>query len=1132
MARLRHAVLAAAVMAAVAGGPSSVAVDGQGAVPPILLVVNSAGPNPFGGYLAEILRAEGINAFATAELSAVTASSLTGRRLTILAETPLTASQASTFSSYVASGGRLVAMRPDAQLYSALGISAVAGTTANGYALVNQAGPGAGLQSMTLPIKGSATHYALTTATSAATLYSTSSTSTGRPAVAVGARTAAWAFDLARSVAYVRQGDPAFADVDDDPIPVNRTVDIFYGRIDLDRVQTPHADVQMRLFSRVIESLLADSTPLPKLWYFPGTSRTLMLPTADSHTSVLAPFNALLAAADTYGARLSFYLSRYTNVPSANVDQWRSAGHDVGLHPFFAPDGYEDDTNGGYGVARNWWESLYGFPYSPTTRHHSLEWTGWVNPVSTMTAFGIGMDTSFYTWGPAVYKPTQATQAHGYINGSGLPMRMVAQNGAVMPVYQQVTSLVDEQLVTGSYSEGLTIPQALAVSRQLIDDSEAGGHSAVMTQFHVDYYQYGEVGPWVDGTMAYAQSLQIPMWSTQRWLSFVEARAATPIANVAWSATDRTLTFTAQPPAGAPMLTLLVPASFGGNAVNAVAIDGQAVSAPPFTINGRTMRAIPLTSVPSGAARSVAVLYSGATPELSIGDVTVTEGNAGATAVNVPVTLSSPSSNPVSVSYQTVNGTATAPADYQSTAGTLNFAPFQTAATIAVSVQGDGSPEASETFSVTLGTPSNATIADGVGIVTITNDDGGQTSLSVNDVSVAEGQSGLTSATFTVQLSSAATETVSVNYAAVGGSASAGQDFASAAGTVTFAPGVTAQTVTVDVLGDVLDEANETFSVVLSAAVNATIGDGSGVGTIVDDDATPALAIGDVTRAEGNSGTSAATFALTLSAASGRTVTVNYTTANGTASSSSDYVARTGTVSFAAGTLSQVVSVTVNGDTTVEPNETFVVNLSAPVNATVSDAQGVATLTNDDSAPVTVTVRLTAGVDDVNEDGATFTPAGSAVWLGTGSSTAASFTGLRFVNVSIPVGATIISAKLEGTAATTYLLGQSMAFQYAMEASANSTAFSSTSRPSQRALLAPKVNHSSNTIWFAGGSHRFDEIAPLLQAVVAQPGWASGNAMSLILKGTGSAGARKNIRAYEGGASTAPRLIVTYQVAP
>ena len=105
-----------------------------------------------------------------------------------------------------------------------------------------------------------------------------------------------------------------------------------------------------------------------------------------------------------------------------------------------------------------------------------------------------------------------------------------------------------------------------------------------------------------------------------------------------------------------------------------------------------------------------------------------------------------------------------------------------------------------------------------------------------------------------------------------------------------------------------------------------------------------------MTVTEGNSGTTTAAFTVTLSAASPQTVTVNYATANGTATAGSDYVAQTGTLSFTAGQTSKTISVTVNGDTTVEPNETFFVNLSSPSGATIADAQGQGTITNDDSA--------------------------------------------------------------------------------------------------------------------------------------------------------------------------------------
>ena len=107
-----------------------------------------------------------------------------------------------------------------------------------------------------------------------------------------------------------------------------------------------------------------------------------------------------------------------------------------------------------------------------------------------------------------------------------------------------------------------------------------------------------------------------------------------------------------------------------------------------------------------------------------------------------------------------------------------------------------------------------------------------------------------------------------------------------------------------------------------------------------------------------------------------------------------------------------------------------------------------------------------------------------------------------------------------------------MGFEFGADATANSAAFTATSRPSQRTLLAPRVAHSSNAQWVANTWYLLDEIAPILQAVVAQPGWAAGNAVSLVLRGTGSAWGRKYARAFEAGAATAPRLVVTYQVAP
>ena len=109
------------------------------------------------------------------------------------------------------------------------------------------------------------------------------------------------------------------------------------------------------------------------------------------------------------------------------------------------------------------------------------------------------------------------------------------------------------------------------------------------------------------------------------------------------------------------------------------------------------------------------------------------------------------------------------------------------------------------------------------------------------------------------------------------------------------------------------------------------------------------LSINDVSVTEGQSGTTNAVFSVTLSAASSSTVTVGYATADGSASAGSDYVAQTGNLSFTAGQTSKTIIVAVNGDTAVESNETFVVNLSGPSGATIVDGQGIGTITNDDT---------------------------------------------------------------------------------------------------------------------------------------------------------------------------------------
>jgi uncharacterized delta-60 repeat protein len=222
------------------------------------------------------------------------------------------------------------------------------------------------------------------------------------------------------------------------------------------------------------------------------------------------------------------------------------------------------------------------------------------------------------------------------------------------------------------------------------------------------------------------------------------------------------------------------------------------------------------------------------------------------------------------------------------------------------------------------------------------------TFLSINDVSVNEGHAGSTTIDFTVTLSAASVDEVTVQFLTANGSATSGSDFLSTGGTLTFAPGETSKTISVDILGDRLGENDESVTVNLSNAVNAGYADNQGVGTIVDDE--PRVTINDVSMTEGNSGTKNFVFTVTLSAAYDDAVTVSYQTSNGTATTgNNDYVALSGSLTINPGETSKTVTIQVKGDKKRESNETFNVNLLNPSsNALFTDNLGVGTILNDD----------------------------------------------------------------------------------------------------------------------------------------------------------------------------------------
>ena len=330
---------------------------------------------------------------------------------------------------------------------------------------------------------------------------------------------------------------------------------------------------------------------------------------------------------------------------------------------------------------------------------------------------------------------------------------------------------------------------------------------------------------------------------------------------------------------------------------------------------------------------------------------------AGASAVfTVRLSRADPD-NPVTVMYSTVDGTATAGADYTAASSqTLTFTAGSTAETVTVPLIDDDVIEDPETFRLVLSLPSsNAEIGDGEATVLILDDDALPALTAADAAAATEGST----VTFTIALSRPVTQAVTFDYAAVPDptaaaetAATVGLDYTATAGTATIAARAASTTVTVPLLDDSFDENTETFWLRITSPTGATIVDGTATATINDDDPLPAVSVSDAGATEG----STLSFEVLLDAVSGRTVTVPWTTearpaGADAASPGVDYTTVSGTVTFVPGATTARIEVASLPDDIAEDDETFWVQLGTPVNAALDDATAVGAIRDDDGEP-------------------------------------------------------------------------------------------------------------------------------------------------------------------------------------
>jgi hypothetical protein len=442
---------------------------------------------------------------------------------------------------------------------------------------------------------GVADRYTLSGATAVATLYSDRDTATANPAVTLrnvganGGQAMAYTYDLARSVVFTRQGNPAWVGQDRDGISPIRTNDLFFGGmvgdlkpdwIDTNRIQIPQADEQQRLLANLIVSTTADRRPLPRFWYLPRGDKAAVVMTGDDHSvGGTGPRFDQYKAASPPGCsvanweciRGTSYVYPGAPLTDAQAAAYEAEGFEVSIHI--------NVTGGACGnftptsIAKEYNDNLRDFglkyvsvPKPLTERTHCVSWSDWSSQPRNKEAHGIRLDTNYYHY-PAGWiggKP-------GFMTGSGIPMRFADLDGSTFDVFQAHTHMNDE----ASQQYPLTVDTLL--DRALGSEGYYGAFTANM---HTDE----AVSAGSDAIVASAKARGVPVITARQLMTWVDGREKSSFKSVSWSA--GTLSFTVGVGAGANGLQGMLPLRAGTRTLGSITRGGTAVPFTTRTIKG------------------------------------------------------------------------------------------------------------------------------------------------------------------------------------------------------------------------------------------------------------------------------------------------------------------------------------------------------------------------------------------------------------------------------------------------------------------------------------------------------------------------------------------------------------------
>ena len=604
----------------------------QGPGGPILVVTSSSAT--YGKYFAEILRTEGLNEFAVVDIGAVSATTLNSYDVVILAPLAVNATQVTMFTNWVNAGGNLIAMRPDAPLDSLLGLTSTAGTLSNAYLAVSSSTLfGNGIVNKPMQFHGSAKIYNMNGASTLATLYSNATTPTPNPAITIrqvgsnGGNAVAFAFDLATSIVYTRQGNPAWAAQERDGLSPIRSDDKFYGAAagdpqpdwtDLTNlVAIPQADEQQRLLANLVLRVNLRKKPLPRFWYLPFGKKAAVVMTGDDHANGgTAPRFEQFLAASNGGCNVanwecirgtSYIYVEPQNLSDAQAASYTAQGFEVGLHINTNCGDYSPTSlNNAYTQQIAAFRSAYpSIPPPITERHHCIAWSDWAQGAKTQLQNNMRLDTSYYFWPPG-----WAQDRPGHFTGSAMPMRFADLDGTIINVYNLPSQMTDESGQTFPFTSDALLSAAVGAE---------GFYGVYTVNAHTD----AATSQVANAVVSSARSRDVPVVSSVQMLTWLDARNSSSFTGITWNGTA--LGFTVAPGTGANGLRAMIPAHSGTGVLTGISGPGGSVPLSISTIKGIDFA---MFSAPAG---SYTATYAADTTRPTI--TTTSPGN-NATGVN------------------------------------------------------------------------------------------------------------------------------------------------------------------------------------------------------------------------------------------------------------------------------------------------------------------------------------------------------------------------------------------------------------------------------------------------------------------------------------------------------------------